>query len=75
MLLPQRELLVEYWLSNRGAGVCADLGTRVTVQEQHRKGAAWGELVVEWGGVEVGANDISSGREIVLGPKSREGKR
>jgi hypothetical protein len=40
MLLPQQDLLVEYWL---GDSACADLGTRVTLQEEHRGTAPWGE--------------------------------
>jgi hypothetical protein len=37
-------MIVEYWLSPASSGSCADMGTRVAVQEGRRKkGSPWGE--------------------------------
>ncbi|KIY98021.1 Calcium-binding carrier protein SCaMC-1-A [Monoraphidium neglectum] len=45
-LLPQNDasMLVEYWLGASSSGSCADMGTRVAVQEGQRRGSPWGHL-------------------------------
>ncbi|GBF93299.1 mitochondrial substrate carrier protein [Raphidocelis subcapitata] len=46
-LLPQNDasLVVEYWLGAAAAGLCADTGTRITVQEATRRGSPAGHLL------------------------------
>eukprot|EP00775_Hariotina_reticulata_P013298 gene13298-13427_t len=47
MLLPERDQLVEYWLSGPAALACADMGCHFSILEHShkRRGAPWGHLL------------------------------